>query len=464
MQQNEHIKVVIRFRPFNEKENQNIGEFLEIKDNSVIVKDNTTTQQFFFDKVFPCKTGQNDVFDNIAKNSIDWVVQGYNSSIFTYGPTNSGKTFTMFGTESNPGIVPRTCKHIFSCLTNAEYNIKCSFLEIYREKIRDLLDPESKDLKLRQNIKGVYVHGLKEKLVYNPNEIIEYINYGMNQRVVGSTALNSSSSRSHAILTITISQTMADSSEVISKLNMIDLAGSENVAKSEVQGINLLEAQTINKSLSALGNVIYALTEKGREHIPYRDSKLTYLLQDSLGGNSKTIIIGTANPSKSALYETTETMKFIRRAKNLGNTPKVNKNESVESLLKTIEILREKIRELEEKYEESQAVIEKVENVKNEDTKETELYKTKCERYEKKIKSLVSEYEKEIERNRRIRDIYDKQRDLAQRMAKELYKEKMKGFAMENELMQYKALYNLLKDSNPELYPNIINKTKIHQN
>jgi len=464
MQQCEHIKVVIRFRPFNSKENKTIGEFLDIKpeENSVIIKDNNNSYlQFYFDNVFDILTTQEEVFNNIAKNAIDWVVQGYNSSIFSYGPTSSGKTFTMFGENSNPGIIPRSCKYIFSSLKETEFNIKCSFLEIYREKIRDLLDSSTNtnELKIRQHTtKGIYVQGIKEKLVYNPDEIMNYIHEGMNQRITSSTALNNVSSRSHAILTITITQTLADGSEMISKLNMIDLAGSENVSKSEVQGINLLEAQTINKSLSSLGNVIYALTEKGREHIPYRDSKLTFLLQHSLGGNSKTIIIGTASPSKNCVYETIETMKFIKRAKNLGNSPKINKNESIESLLKTIETLKKRIKELEQGYEDTQKII-KTENT----NKETEFYKIKCQRYESKIKILAIEFENELERSKRIREIFDKQRELSQKTARDLCKEKMKSFSINNELIQYKSLYNTLKDCKPDLYESIINKTKIHQ-
>jgi kinesin family protein 5 len=457
--------VVIRFRPFNLKEDRTIGGFFDIKpiENTVIVNDNNTTSNFYFDNVFDTMSTQEEIFNDIAKNAIDWVVQGYNSSIFSYGPTSSGKTFTMFGDNDNPGIIPRSCKYIFSCLKDTEFTIKCSFLEIYRDKLRDLLDVSttSNELKIRQHAtKGIYLQGIKEKLVYNPDEIMDHIKEGMNQRITSATALNTVSSRSHAILTITITQTLSDGSEMISKLNMIDLAGSENVSKSEVQGINLLEAQTINKSLSALGNVIYALTEKGREHIPYRDSKLTFLLQDSLGGNSKTIIIGTASPSKNCLSDTIETMKFIKRAKNLKNNPKVNKNESIESLLKTIESLKKRIKELEEGYEDTQKIIKTETTDTN---KETQLYKTKCERYETKIKILSSEFESELERGKRVREIFDKQRELSQKTARELYKEKMKSFVINNELLQYKSMYNILKDCKPDLYESVINRTKIHQ-
>ena len=464
MQQHEHIKVAIRFRPLNNREVNDINTKLIIDEKQGIVNislENNASQQFIFDNVFNSYTSQEFMFDTIAKNNIDWVIQGYNSSIFTYGPTSSGKTFTMFGSKDDLGIIPRTCEYIFKNLNN-EYNVKCSFLEIYKEKIRDLLDnkKDKNDLKIRQHsTKGIYVQGIKEKLVYNSEDILSSINEGMNQRVISSTALNNVSSRSHAILTITISQILTDGSEMISKLNMIDLAGSENVSKSEVQGINLVEAQSINKSLSALGNVIYALTEKGREHIPYRDSKLTYLLQDSLGGNSKTTIIGTASPAKTSYNETIETLRFIKRAKNIDNLPKVNKNESIDSLLKTIETLNKRIVELEEKCRDNQ--VEVLDNG-NCQCRQLKIYKTRCERLEKSTTTLNSEIDKEYTRTKKLRDMLDRQRELSHKLSKDFYTEKIKCISLSNELSQYQNLYNTLKNSPVELYHTILSKTKIH--
>jgi len=257
---------------------------------------------------------------------------------------NSGKTYTMFGNadvKNQLGIIPRTCEELFNIINSKddviEAQLKCSFLEIYMEQIKDLLQNNSKNLKIRQNNDNVYVQGLTEKYVYNTNDIMNQIKTGYQYRSIASTALNNTSSRSHAVLTLTLTQKIQDNSIITSKLHLIDLAGSENVAKSEAQGITLTEAQNINKSLSCLGNVIYALTEKNRDHIPYRDSKLTYLLQDSLGGNAKTVLIATANP---AVYnETLSTLKFAKRAKEIKNAPKINKNDSIENLLATIEKL-----------------------------------------------------------------------------------------------------------------------------
>lgn len=463
----EHVKVSLRFRPLNSNESKIDNEMNLIvneKENSVSISlKNNPLQQFVFDNIFDRYTSQEVIFNTIAKNNINWVIQGYNASIFAYGPTSSGKTFTMFGNDDDKGIIPRTCEYIFLNLNN-EYSVKCCFLEIYKEKIRDLIDnyKEKGDLKLRQhNTKGIYIQGIKEKLVYNSQDIISTINEGLKQRVVSSTALNSVSSRSHSILIITITQILADGSEMISKLNMIDLAGSENVSRSEVQGINLIEAQCINKSLSALGNVIYALTEKDREHIPYRDSKLTYLLQDSLGGNSKTTIIATASPSKSSYYETIETLRFIKRAKTIDNSPKVNKNESIEGLQKTIDSLNKRIKELEEKCNDTH-----IENKDNEkyQCKQLKIYKIRSERFEKNISSLEKELEKESTRIKKLRDMLDKQRELSYKLSKDFYTEKIKGITLSNQLLEYENLYNTLKSSPIDLFPYILESKKISSN
>jgi kinesin family protein 5 len=173
------------------------------------------------------------------------------------------------------------------------------------------------------------------------------IKEGAAQRTTASTNLNNTSSRSHAVLTITLTQKLQDGSELTSKMHLVDLAGSENVGRSEVTGTTLAETQAINKSLSCLGNVIFALTEKGREHIPYRDSKLTFLLQDSLGGNSKTCIVCTATPSVTCYSETVNTLKFAKRAKEIRNIPKLNRSDSPVNLQRIIEQLQKRISELE---------------------------------------------------------------------------------------------------------------------
>jgi kinesin family protein 5 len=403
--QSENIQVAVRFRPLSKKESIEYTVDIDEKQNSFEINENSGGyHRFGFDHVFNSTTSQESIFNKVAKNSIEWVCQGYNATIFAYGTTGSGKTHTMFGDEKSKGIIPRACEEIFQIINNKdevlEANMKCSFLEIYREQIRDLLY-NGENLKLRQHpTKGVYVQGLVEKYVYSASDILSTIKEGSLQRTVASTALNNASSRSHAVLTLIISQKITDGSEIVGKLHLIDLAGSENVGKSEVQGLNLVEAQNINKSLSCLGNVISALTEKGREHIPYRDSKLTYLLQDSLGGNSKTILIATLSANYN---DTICTLKFAKRAKEIKNAPKINKNESVAVLLQTISNLHKKIASL-----------------------QSEKGDSKC--------------------------------DIA--ILKELYTERVRNYQLASKLKQYELLYELLKDSThtPKILVKLIDK------
>ena len=330
---------------------------------------------------------------------VESVSNGYNGTIFAYGSSGSGKTYTMFGTDEEMGIIPRVCEGIFrSGGSNAtlDRHIKFSFIEIYNDRMRDLLNVVNDDLHIRNCEKGIYIPGLTEKLVYNSDDILSSISLGIKQRRITSTSVNNVSSRSHAVLTITITQLGADESEIIGKINLVDLAGSENVGKSEVHGVALSEAQNINKSLSSLGNVINALTEVGRDHIPYRDSKLTYLLQDSLGGNSKTIIIASINPVISNMSETLGTLKFAKRAKEIKNVPKMNKNASTLNLLKTIENLNKKIELLEQKLSDLQ------------NGNESDISK----KWEMRVICLDKALEVEKMRNKNLSELYEKQRKL----------------------------------------------------
>lgn len=473
----ENIKVVIRIRPHNKKEDGKDPESFKLevdtKNGVINISDKEKeTHQFIFDTVFDGISTQETVFNTVAKNAIEWVSQGYNATIFAYGCTSSGKSFTLFGQEKDPGIIPRTCKVLFDSISKnddmVEVKIKCSFLEIYREHIRDLLsnskeyDPE---IRIRQNrISGVYIQGLIEKFVRTPEEILTSIKEGMLQRTTASTSLNSESSRSHAVVTLTVNQVLKDGSEIISKLNLIDLAGSENVGRSEAQGTTLIEAQTINRSLSCLGNVIFALTEKGREHIPYRDSKLTYLLQDSLGGNSKTILIATASPSGLCYSETVNTLKFAQRTKLIKNIPKVNKNDSNVNLTKTIELLNKKIQELESKCSDNQVIIQAIECAHAQGIPEqVALLKSKNERLEKKIKNIEEEKRNDEDRYCVLKDIFEKQRNLAKNTAKDLWKEKIKSFVIINELEQHRNLLNTFKNntSKPEVLAMLVDKASI---
>jgi kinesin family protein 5 len=380
----------------NERENRCV---FEIDGNSLKIEDRVSKHEFTFDYIFDGSSKQEDLY-KIIEPIVDSVSNGYNATIFAYGASGSGKTYTMFGTDEHMGIIPRVCEGIFRSGVNSnatlDKHIKFSFIEIYNDRMRDLLNVVNDDLHIRNCDKGIYIPGLTEKLVYNSDDILSSISLGIKQRRITSTSVNNVSSRSHVVLTITISQLGSDESEIIGKINLVDLAGSENVGKSEVHGVALSEAQNINKSLSSLGNVINALTEVGRDHIPYRDSKLTYLLQDSLGGNSKTIIIAAVNPVISNMSETLGTLKFAKRAKEIKNVPKMNKNASTLNLLKTIENLNKKIELLEYKLSDLQ------------NGNEIDISK----KWEMRVISLDKALEVEKMRNKNLSELYEKQRKL----------------------------------------------------
>uniref|UniRef100_A0A8D2MEL5 Kinesin-like protein n=1 Tax=Zonotrichia albicollis TaxID=44394 RepID=A0A8D2MEL5_ZONAL len=293
---------------------------------------------FTFDAVYDASSKQADLYDETVRPLIDSVLQGFNGTVFAYGQTGTGKTYTMQGAWAEPekrGIIPSAFEHIFTHISrsqNQQYLVRASYLEIYQEEIRDLLaKDQSKKLELKENPEtGVYIKDLSSFVTKNVKEIEHVMNLGSQTRSVGSTNMNEHSSRSHAIFLITIecSETGPDGEEHIrvGKLNLVDLAGSERQSKMGAQGERPKEASKINLSLSALGNVISALVDGRSTHIPYRDSKLTRLLQDSLGGNAKTIMVATLGPASHSYDESLSTLRFANRAKNIKNKPRVNED------------------------------------------------------------------------------------------------------------------------------------------
>ncbi|NXA25930.1 KIF3C protein, partial [Ibidorhyncha struthersii] len=293
---------------------------------------------FTFDAVYDASSKQADLYDETVRPLIDSVLQGFNGTIFAYGQTGTGKTYTMQGAWAEPekrGIIPISFEHIFTHISrsqNQQYLVRASYLEIYQEEIRDLLaKDQSKKLELKENPEtGVYIKDLSSFVTKNVKEIEHVMNLGSQTRSVGSTNMNEHSSRSHAIFLITIecSETGPDGEEHIrvGKLNLVDLAGSERQSKMGAHGERPKEASKINLSLSALGNVISALVDGKSTHIPYRDSKLTRLLQDSLGGNAKTIMVATLGPASHSYDESLSTLRFANRAKNIKNKPRVNED------------------------------------------------------------------------------------------------------------------------------------------
>jgi len=277
---------------------------------------------------------QADVFDYSIRPTVDDILNGYNGTVFAYGQTGAGKSYTMMGTniddEVGKGIIPRIVEQIFASIlaspSNIEYTVRVSYMEIYMERIRDLLVPQNDNLPVHEEKnKGVYVKGLLEVYVASVEEVFEVMRRGGDARAVASTNMNAESSRSHSIFVITVTQKNVETGSMKSgQLFLVDLAGSEKVGKTGASGQTLEEAKKINKSLSALGMVINSLTDGKSSHIPYRDSKLTRILQESLGGNSRTTLIINCSPSSYNDSETLSTLRFGMRAKSIKNKAKVN--------------------------------------------------------------------------------------------------------------------------------------------
>ncbi|TPX36271.1 hypothetical protein SmJEL517_g01402 [Synchytrium microbalum] len=331
-----NIRVVCRFRPQNGREVKEEGGISVAFDDDyteVKLESREYPGQFTFDRIFDWNHNQKQVFDYSAQAVVQDVMKGYNGTIFAYGQTGAGKTFTMMGNMENPelkGMTPRIVESIFSTILQApstlEFTVKVSFMEIYMEKIRDLLNPSNDNLPIHEEkVKGVYVKGLLEVFVGSVAEVYQVMQQGMSSRVTASTGMNTESSRSHSIFVLQISQrNLIDGSAKTGKLFLVDLAGSEKVGKTGATGQTLEEAKKINKSLSALGNVINALTDSKAQHVPYRDSKLTRILQESLGGNAKTTLVINCSPSSFNEAETLSTLRFGMRAKTIKNKAKVN--------------------------------------------------------------------------------------------------------------------------------------------
>lgn len=277
---------------------------------------------------------QIDVFDFSIKPTVDDILNGYNGTVFAYGQTGAGKSYTMMGTDidndEGRGVIPRIVEQIFASILSSpgtiEYTVRVSYMEIYMERIRDLLAPHNDNLPVHEEKnRGVYVKGLLEIYVSSVQEVYEVMRRGGASRAVASTNMNQESSRSHSIFVITITQKNVETGSAKSgQLFLVDLAGSEKVGKTGASGQTLEEAKKINKSLSALGMVINNLTDGKSQHIPYRDSKLTRILQESLGGNSRTTLIINCSPSSYNDAETLSTLRFGMRAKAIKNKAKVN--------------------------------------------------------------------------------------------------------------------------------------------
>eukprot|EP00440_Ansanella_granifera_P022989 gb/GFBE01024968.1/.p1 GENE.gb/GFBE01024968.1/~~gb/GFBE01024968.1/.p1 ORF type:complete len:792 (+),score=272.25 gb/GFBE01024968.1/:1-2376(+) len=343
----ECVKVVVRVRPLSSKEISEGREVIvqmDTKRGVAVLKkpggSDREAKDFTFDAVFDATMSQQHIFDETAVDILDSVLDGFNGTIFAYGQTGAGKSHTMTGPQDGPaelqGLLPRSFNHIFSTIAtasqNTKYLVRGSYLEIYNEEIRDLLSKNPKErceLKDSQN-SGVYVKDLSAFVVNSVAEMDQVLQAGLANRAVSATNMNETSSRSHSIFMITVEQCATDAAGEghirVGKLNMVDLAGSERQSKTGATGERLKEATKINLSLSALGNVISALVDGKSAHIPYRDSKLTRLLQDSLGGNTKTVMVANLGPADYNYDETASTLRYAYRAKSIKNKPRINED------------------------------------------------------------------------------------------------------------------------------------------
>ena len=351
-----NVNVICRFRPMNDLEkttgNETVADFTSPTSLTFHSSREKNVYRFNFDRIFPPSSTQQDIYDFGVKGIIESVLDGYNGTVLAYGQTSSGKTYTMQGEmdeERRKGIIPRMINHVFKYIYQNEgtdFMIKVSMIEIYQEKIRDLFDCSRNNLNIREDsIKGIYVDGASERYVGCPNDVLALLEIGSANRAQAATNMNEHSSRSHSIFILTINQTNKQQGfSKIGKLYLVDLAGSEKISKTGATGHTLEEAKNINKSLTTLGRVINSLTDGKSTHIPYRESKLTRVLQESLGGNSKTCLIITCSPSIYNESESLSTLRFGERAKKIKNKPKINKEVTVAELQKLVEQLKENLK------------------------------------------------------------------------------------------------------------------------
>ncbi|XP_030587611.1 kinesin-like protein KIF16B isoform X2 [Archocentrus centrarchus] len=367
------VRVAVRVRPMNRREKDLTAKCiikmegtktsitnLKIPDgvlgDSMREHTKTFTYDFSYDSM-DCKSAafvsQEKVFKDLGSDVLKAAFEGYNACVFAYGQTGSGKSYTMMGAPGDAGLIPRICEGLFSRVSEAtrwdeaSFRTEVSYLEIYNERVRDLLRRKSTqtyNLRVREHPKdGPYVEDLSKHLVQNYSDVEELMEAGNINRTTASTGMNDVSSRSHAIFTINFTQAKFDAempSETISKIHLVDLAGSERADATGATGVRLKEGGNINKSLVTLGNVISALADMAQGgantnlkrksvFVPYRDSVLTWLLKDSLGGNSKTIMIATISPADVNYGETLSTLRYANRAKNIINKPTINEDANV---------------------------------------------------------------------------------------------------------------------------------------
>ncbi|XP_050685988.1 kinesin heavy chain-like isoform X2 [Eriocheir sinensis] len=414
------IRVICRIRPLNKSEEAAGSKFVCSFPSSRGQEDQMVAvggKVYLFDRVIKPNSTQEKVYDIVAKDIVKDVLNGYNGTIFAYGQTSSGKTHTMEGKLGDPtyqGIIPRIVHDIFNHIYNMEealeFHIKVSYFEIYMDKIRDLLDVSKVNLSVHEDKNRVpSVKGATERFVSSPEEVFETIEMGKSNRHVAVTNMNEHSSRSHSVFLIQVKQeNIENQKKLLGKLYLVDLAGSEKVSKTGAEGAVLDEAKNINKSLSALGNVIAALAD-GKTHVPYRDSKLTRILQESLGGNARTTIVICASPASFNESETKSTLDFGKRAKTIKNCVTVNEELTAEEWKRRYNKEKEKSTKLKAQVERMEAELERWrrgEKVSSEEQISVDMEKSM-------VSSVVEEPKKPAAPpvSNEVRDAWEKERE-----------------------------------------------------
>ncbi|XP_056240078.1 kinesin-like protein KIF13B isoform X2 [Seriola aureovittata] len=424
-----NVKVAVRVRPMNRREKElNTKCVVEMVKNQTILhpaganlgKADTRNQSkvFAYDYCFWSMdetdkenfAGQEVVFQCLGESLLCNAFQGYNACIFAYGQTGSGKSYTMMGSGDQPGLIPRLCSALFERTQKEQreeesFTVEVSYMEIYNEKVRDLLDPKGgrQTLRVREHkVLGPYVDGLSRLAVASYKDIESLMSEGNKSRTVAATNMNEESSRSHAVFNIILTHTLKDlqsgtSGEKVSRLSLVDLAGSERAAKTGAAGERLKEGSNINKSLTTLGLVISALAEQGTaknktKFVPYRDSVLTWLLKDCLGGNSRTAMVATVSPSADNYDETLSTLRYADRAKNIVNHAVVNEDPNARI-----------IRELREEVEKLRVQLTQAESLKAPELKE------RLEESEKLIQEMTITWEEKLRKTEEIAQERQKQ-------------------------------------------------------
>ncbi|XP_041859858.1 kinesin-like protein KIF1B isoform X8 [Melanotaenia boesemani] len=374
------VKVAVRVRPFNTRETSKESKcIIQMQGNTTTILNPKAPKEpaktFSFDYSYwshttpedPCFASQNQVYNDIGKEMLAHAFEGYNVCIFAYGQTGAGKSYTMMGKqeEGQEGIIPMLCEDLFEKInedSNKEelsYSVEVSYMEIYCERVRDLLNPKNKgNLRVREHpLLGPYVEDLSKLAVTSYTDIADLMDAGNKARTVAATNMNETSSRSHAVFTIVFTQKKHDSetdlsTEKVSKISLVDLAGSERADSTGAKGTRLKEGANINKSLTTLGKVISALAEvskkkKKTDFIPYRDSVLTWLLRENLGGNSRTAMVAALSPADINYDETLSTLRYADRAKNIKCNAVINEdpnNKLVRDLKDEVARLKELLR------------------------------------------------------------------------------------------------------------------------